>query len=110
MEEVLLISIIGDLNLGEKVASFVAEKLGLAHISVDTVVRSQANDANFLHHQVLQNCLENDLDLPADLVVDLIENEIEIVRNRQWTLISGFPKNTEQLVSFEKKVVLILFQ
>jgi adenylate kinase family enzyme len=92
---------LGDSAVGEKVAEDVSLRLDLPHISVNRIVSGRAKDPKFLHHGVIQICLDKGFDMPAGLVVDLIECEIKGMGDRPWTIISGFPNDKEQLEYFE---------
>lgn len=99
---------LGDSAVSEKVAEDVSLRLELPHISVNKIVSGRAKDHKFLHHGIIQTCLDRGFDLPAGLVVDLIECEIKRMGDRPWTIISGFPKDKEQLECFERKVVMMM--
>ena len=89
----------------EKAASHVSEELSLSHISVDVMLREKAQNPEYRHHGIIKNCLDKRFEVPASLIVELLENEIKDVDGRSWTIVSGFPNDTEQLAEFEKKVL-----
>ncbi|KAJ6019512.1 hypothetical protein N7522_001579 [Penicillium canescens] len=99
-----IIFITGDPMACEMVASYVSEKLSLSHISVNKMLTEKAQDPEYRHHGILERCLERRFEVPASLIVELLENEIKAVGGRSWAIISGFPNGTEQLAEFQKKV------
>ncbi|KAJ6004674.1 hypothetical protein N7540_013043 [Penicillium herquei] len=101
-----VIFVLGDSMASEEVARYISGELILSHISVDKIIRDRAKDPQFLHYEVIQTCLKEKLDFPASLIVDLIEAEIKTEGDQQWTLISGFPTDIDQLADFEKKVAV----
>ena len=86
------------------VASYVSEKLSLSHISVNKMLTEKAQDPEYRHHGILERCLEKRFEVPASLIVELLENEIKAIGGQSWAIISGFPNDTEQLAEFQKKV------
>ncbi|KAJ5971844.1 uncharacterized protein N7479_001762 [Penicillium vulpinum] len=68
-------------------------------------LRETAQDLEYRHHGIIKNCLDKRFEVPASLVVEVLENEIKAIGGRPWTIVSGFPNDTEQLAEFEKKVV-----
>lgn len=90
----------------EKVASHVSEKLSLSYIDVNKTINEKAQDPEYRHHGIIKTCLDKGLEVPASLIVELLENEIKTVDGQSWSIISGFPNDTEQLAEFEKKVIL----
>lgn len=95
---------IGGSSASENVAGYVAKALRLPCISMEETVRERAKDDNYPHHVIFQTCLDRDLDVPVSLIVGLIEKEIKVVGENEWILVAGFPKDTEQLAEFERKV------
>lgn len=53
----------------------------------------------------IKDCLDKRFEVPASLVVEVLENEIKAIGGRSWRIVSGFPNDTEQLAEFEKRVV-----
>ena len=101
----------GDPAVSEKIGQDVSSTLSLPHIPVNKIACERSKDPKFLHHKIIQTCLEKGFDLPADLIIELIECELmkmEEMGDRRWTIISGFPKDKEQLEIFEKKVATII--
>jgi len=90
----------------EKVASHVSEKLSLFYIDVNKTINGKAQDPEYRHHGIIKSCLDKGLEVPASLIVEVLENEIQTVDGESWSIISGFPNDTEQLAKFEKKVIL----
>lgn len=90
----------------EKVASHVSGELSLYHVSVNKTLRERAQDPEYRHHGIIKSCLDKGFEVPASLIIEVLENEIKAGDGWTWTIVSGFPKDTEQLVEFEKKVPL----
>ncbi|KAJ5562440.1 hypothetical protein N7461_001201 [Penicillium sp. DV-2018c] len=99
-----IIFITGDPVAGEKIASHVSGELSLSHISVNQKLRAAAQDLGYRHHGIIKTCLEKQFEVPASLVVEVLENEIKSTGGQSWMIVSGFPNNIEQLEEFEKKV------
>ncbi|KAJ5092383.1 hypothetical protein NUU61_007253 [Penicillium alfredii] len=99
-----IIFITGDVDTSEKIARYTSTALSLPHISVTQILREKAKDVKYPHHTIIQNCLDKGFDVPAGLPVGLLEDEITALDGRPWSIISGFPNDTEQLAEFEKKV------
>lgn len=89
----------------DKIASHVSGELSLSHISLNQKLRETAQDLEYRHHGIIKNCLDKRFEVPASLVVEVLENEIKAIGGRPWTIVSGFPNDTEQLAEFERKVV-----
>ncbi|KAJ5483195.1 hypothetical protein N7530_002441 [Penicillium desertorum] len=88
----------------DKIASHVSGELSLSHIPMNQKLRETAQDLEYRHHGIIKNCLDKRFEVPASLVVEVLENEIKAIGGRSWTIVSGFPNDTEQLAEFEKKV------
>lgn len=91
----------------DKIASHVSRELSLSHIPVNKKLREKAQDLEYRHHGIIKNCLEKEFEVPASLIVEVLENEINAIDGRSWAIISGFPNGIEQLVEFEKKVIYL---
>jgi putative hydrolases of HD superfamily len=52
----------------------------------------------------VRDCLEEEVDVPIGLVVSLLEEKIEGMRDGGWILVCGFPASLDQLLEFERKV------
>ena len=94
----------GNSSASESVAVYVSKALEIPCISIEKIVHERARDHNYAHQKIIQNCLEKDLDVPASIIVALIRTEIEVIGDRPWILVAGFPKGIEQLTEFERKV------
>ncbi|QKX57560.1 uncharacterized protein TRUGW13939_04678 [Talaromyces rugulosus] len=99
-----IIFIAGDPVASDKIASHVSRELSLPHISMNKRLHEKAHDVEYRHHGIIKNCLDKEFDVPASLVVEVLENEITAIDGQSWGIISGFPNDTEQLAEFEKKV------
>ena len=70
------------------------------------MLTEKARDPEYRHHGIIEKCLEKRFEVPASLIVELLENEIKAVGG--WAIISGFPNDTEQLAEFERKVFIFV--
>jgi adenylate kinase family enzyme len=73
---------------------------------VNKTLRERAEDPQYRHHRIIKSCLDKGFEVPASLIVEVLENEIKAVDGQTRTIISGFPNDTEQLLEFEGKVRL----
>ncbi|KXG51388.1 Adenylate kinase [Penicillium griseofulvum] len=99
-----IIFLAGDPTTCETVANHVSGELLLHHISVNKTLRERSEDPQYRHHRIIKSCLDKGFEVPASLIVEVLENEIKAVDGRTRTIISGFPNDTEQLLEFEGKV------
>jgi hypothetical protein len=72
---------------------------------MNKTLHEKAQDLEYRHHGIIKNCLDKRIEVPASLVVEVLENEIKAIGGRSWGIVSGFPNDTEQLAEFETKVV-----
>lgn len=99
-----------ELDACEEISDRVSKEFGLLHVSMKKLLRGKAADESYPHSKFIHNCLNRDLDVPIGLLVGLLETEIkqhigeERREERQWVLVSGFPKDREHLEEFERKV------
>ena len=102
----------GDLDAFESISDHVSKVLELPRVSVKELLLEKAADLRYYHSEFIQNCLDKDLDVPASLVVGLLEAKIRqrFEEGRKWILVSGFPKNKEHLEEFERKVRLFFLK
>jgi len=83
-----------------------AKEFGFQHIYLGDVLRERSDNQTYLHAKFLKDCLEEDVHVPIQLAISLLEWKINegIKEGKRWSLVRGFPENTEQLVEFKKKV------
>jgi hypothetical protein len=81
-------------------------EFGFQLISLNEVLREKADDKTYLHAKFVKECLEEEVRVPTQLAISLLE--LKIIEGRKegkrWSLVRGFPENMEQLVEFKKKV------
>lgn len=79
---------------------------GFQHISLDDVLREKANDQTYLHAKFVRDCLEEEVNVPTQLAVSLLEWKINegVKEGKRWSVVNGFPENMERLLEFKKKV------
>ncbi|KAJ6189759.1 hypothetical protein N7519_004667 [Penicillium mononematosum] len=99
-----IIFITGDPVACDNIASHVTGELSLPHISMNETLHEKAQDLEYRHHGIIKNCLDKRIEVPASLVVEVLENKIKAIGEQSWGIVSGFPGDTEQLAEFEKKV------
>lgn len=103
-----LLRSIGDSNASKKASAYVSTILNLPYISMNTILHEKAKDKEYRYSKVIHTCIQEHFDIPVSLLVDLLEKEIgNIGKQKQWVLVSGFPKDTDELVEFERKVVAL---
>ncbi|KAE8441379.1 hypothetical protein EG329_005006 [Mollisiaceae sp. DMI_Dod_QoI] len=76
------------------------------HISLRDVLREKAADQTYLHAKFVRDCLEEDVNVPTQLAISLLELKINEGRKegKSWSLVEGFPESMEQILEFKKKV------
>lgn len=105
LNKCLLLREIGDSNATNKVSEYLSKQFAITHISVDGILHEKAKDQSYSHPKIIQLCINEQLSVPLSLLVGLLEAEIENFQQEKKTiLISGFPKDREQLDEFERKV------
>ena len=70
------------------------------------VLHERSNDHTYLHANFVKHCLEEQVDVPRDLAIDLLERKINegVKEGKKWSLVCGFPESVEELLQFEEKV------
>lgn len=76
------------------------------HTSLRDVLREKAADQTYLHAKFVRDCLEEDVNVPTQLAISLLELKINEGRKegKSWSLVEGFPESMEQILEFKKKV------
>ena len=98
----------GDLNVCEKQCARVSEEYGFQHISLEQVLVEKSKEQSYRYAGFLTNCLQDEVDIPVDLAVSLLESKIEEgIKEQGWSLVCGLPKSKDQLLEFERKVSMI---
>lgn len=101
----LLLRETGDSNATNKVSEYLSKQFAITHISVDGILREKAKDQSYSHSKIIRLCIDEQLSVPVSLLAGLLEAEIEkFKQEKKSILISGFPKDREQLDEFERKV------
>lgn len=78
------------------------EEFGLTLISVGEILHKASQDPRYPHATSLKAGLEHNLDIPADLTINLLALNLESVREGDCAVISDLPR--EHLSEFEKQV------
>ncbi|KAM0794840.1 hypothetical protein BDR22DRAFT_814463, partial [Usnea florida] len=82
-----------------------SEELGFQNISLEHVLAEKSKETSYRYSGLLTDCLKDEVDIPVDLVISLLESKIEdAIQERGWSLVCGFPKSIDQLLEFERKV------
>ena len=82
------------------------QKFGFQHVYLEDVLREKSNDQTYLHAEFLKDCLEENVDVPRELRINLLERKISegLVEGKKWSLVHGFPECIQDLLEFEEKV------
>lgn len=82
------------------------EKFGFHHISLDDVLREKSEEQTYPHAGFLKACLKEQVNVPRDLKVSLLERKIDerLRECKKWCLVDGFPDCIQELLEFEEKV------
>ncbi|CAL5866989.1 uncharacterized protein PFLUO_LOCUS1201 [Penicillium psychrofluorescens] len=100
-----IIFLAGDSNATNKVSEYLSKQFAITHISVDGILREKAKDQSYSHSKIIRLCIDEQLSVPVSLLAGLLEAEIEkFKQEKKSILISGFPKDREQLDEFERKI------
>ncbi|TAQ88919.1 hypothetical protein B7494_g2755 [Chlorociboria aeruginascens] len=94
------LTITGDTETPQ-LCSFLYTRFGFQHISVREVLREMSHDENFLHAEVLRDCLDEGIDVPVYLVTSLLERRIRDAKG-ECVLVSGI-LDCMKLVDFERQ-------
>lgn len=70
------------------------------------MLREKADDQTYLHAKFVRDCLEEEVNVPTQLAISLLEWKINegIKEGKSWSLVGGFPESMERLLEFKKKV------
>ncbi|SMY30113.1 unnamed protein product [Zymoseptoria tritici ST99CH_1A5] len=100
-----IVFVTGREDMLEKHYARLCAELGFKHISLSDVLHDFSRRQNDLHTQFVRDCLRENIEVPAVLVVSLLEKKIQEVstEEKEWVLVSGFPSSKEQLLEFERK-------
>ena len=97
----------GTPGIGKKTqCALLCRKFGFQHISLDDVLREKSDDQTYLHAAFVKDCLEEKVDVPRELTINLLERKINegIEEGKKWSLVHGFPECIQELLEFEEKV------
>ena len=107
----LMLTSTGDPNLCETQCARLSEEFGFQHISLKHILVEKSKETSYRYAEFLTDCLKDEVDIPVDLVISLLESKIEEAKEeRGWTLVCGFPKSVDQLLELERKVGIILIR
>jgi hypothetical protein len=69
-------------------------------------LREKSELATYPHAKFVKDCLEEGIDVPRDLAINLLEEKISegYAKGIKCSLVRGFPKSTQDLTEFEEKV------
>ena len=96
-------------GIGKKTqCALLCQKFGFQHISLDDVLREKSDDQTYPHAEFVKDCLEEKVDVPRELKINLLERKINkgIEGGKNWSLVHGFPDCKKELLEFEEKVGL----
>ena len=98
----------GDPSICETQCARLSEEFGFQHISLEQILVEKSKEQSYRYAEFLRDCLKDEVDIPIDLVISLLESKIEEgMKERGWSLICGFPKSRDQLLEFERKVSMM---
>lgn len=96
-------------GIGKKTqCELLCRKFGFQKLAVNDVLYEKSNDQTYPHSKFLKDCLDEQVDVPKELAIDLLEKEINegLNEGKKWTLVCGFPESMQELLQFEEKVGL----
>lgn len=78
-----------------------------AHI-LGWILREKSDDQLYLHAAFVKDCLRENVDVPRDLKICLLEKKVNegIEKGEKWSLVHGFPESIQEVIEFEEKVGL----
>ena len=94
-------------GIGKKTqCALLCQKFGFQHVSLEDVLHEKSNDQTYLHAEFLRECLEEKVDAPRELIINLLERKINegLEEGKKWSLVHGFPECIQELLEFEEKV------
>ena len=100
----------GPPGVGKKTQSaLLCQDFGFQQVSLDDVLHEVTNDQTYLHVGFVKDCLRENIDLPIQLKISLLERKINegIEKGKKWSLVHGFPKTMKEVLEFEEKARLI---
>ena len=70
------------------------------------MLREKADDPTYLHAKFVRDCLEEEVNVPTQLAISLLEWKINkgILEEKRWSLLDGFPESIDQILEFKEKV------
>ncbi|MCJ1379039.1 HD domain-containing protein 2 [Xylographa soralifera] len=102
-----VIFVIGASGIGKKTQyTLLSQTFNLQHISLDDVLRETSNDQRFPYAKFLKSCLAENVKVPTELAITLLERKINegIEAGKEWSIVHGFPESMRELQEFEEKV------
>ena len=98
----------GDPSVCETQCARLSEEFGFHHISLEHILVEKSKEPSYRYARFLKDCLRDEVDIPVDLVISLLESKIEeAMEDRGWSLVCGFPKSIDQHLELERKVNMI---
>ncbi|KAL8765919.1 MAG: hypothetical protein Q9209_007162 [Squamulea sp. 1 TL-2023] len=98
---------IGAPGVGKKTqCALLCQKFGFQHISLNDVLHERSNDPTYPHAEFVKDCIEEKVDVPRELAINLLERKINEgnEEGKKWSLVDGFPECIQDLLEFEEKV------
>ena len=99
----------GPPGVGKKTQSaLLSQNFAFQHVLLDDVVRESSDDQTYLHTKFVQDCLRENVEVPIELKINLLERKINkgIEEGKKWSLVHGFPEFMKEVHEFEEKVGL----
>lgn len=89
-------------------SALLCQEFKFQHISLDDILREKSDDQTYLHADFVKDCLRENVEVPRDLKICLLEMKINegIKNGKKWSLVHGFPESIQEVVEFEEKVGL----
>lgn len=78
------------------------QQFGLHRLSVKDILREASEDSGNPHADFLRTGLDQLGEIPADLIISLLEPHLGRAPQSSWIVIQDFP--SEHLVDFERQV------
>lgn len=96
---------IGDLTASKAVSARLAEDFGLSSVCVRDVLLDASRDQSCSHAHFIQESLQHHCDIPAGLVISLLE---PLLTEDRWIIIQDF--SLDHMVAFERQVSVALYK
>jgi hypothetical protein len=89
----------------------VAKELGFQLVVFDDVLEEKSNDLTHDHQAYIKRSIEQGIEIPAELAVNLLSEEIDNAKKNGMTgtLVCGFPETTPYRIGFQEKVSMSSF-